>query len=144
MSDQKLKWYEINIGWNDEKSWFLVDVMTPERGAYFGEAFTGKKLIPRRESVEVKTVEGSTSEIIIQAKFSSMPTLEDAMAVVLSQTHMDLSGEVKYHLTSRADGLASHVRSRLADKERERMRGCVPAEDINRHGISVEGDGGAP
>lgn len=112
-------WYEISIGWSDEKCWFLVDRMPQDRRPHFD---LENRWRPREESVDVKTVNGATSEITIQAKFAHMPTLEDVMAVVLDQTHIDLSGEVKYNLTSRKEGLRESAAPLREDLERELQR----------------------
>ncbi|MCV0404530.1 MAG: hypothetical protein K5924_12620 [Chloroflexi bacterium] len=138
MSDQHLKpqWYEISIGWTDVKSWFLVDRMQPDIKPILDPWNTWK---PRESSVSVKTTNDAIGEITIQATFPYMPTIEDALEYVLKVTHNDHSPEVRFHLTSRKEGLHSAAKPLHEDLEREldRLRNCVSADGLDRYdGVS--------
>lgn len=85
----KKQWYEISIGWQEGKSWFLVDAL-PDEWLTVALSPCG----PRQEFVEVKTTNGEISQITIQAKYAWRPTVADAIKTVLQQTHMDHSREI--------------------------------------------------
>lgn len=126
-AEQDPRWYEVSIGIEAKKTWFRVDELKASR------IFDGP---PQESRVEVATDGGRIVEIIVLAQFPHLPTLEDAMAVVLKDTHCDHLPEVQRHLITRRF---------VSTSERDRLRRCVPAEGAKLEptvsGVVMSGDG---
>lgn len=84
---KKKQWYEISIGINPGKTWFIVDLMPEERRGVLPELC--HQYEPRTQVVETKFTNGLLSEVIVRAKFADLPTLADVLRVVAADTTID-------------------------------------------------------